>query len=726
MAATRREKEQLDFYINDRAKRIKVRLVLYLLGCSLAYLAIGFWLSLCAFAVLLLSDLFDVYILLRVVRPLMVAGKLRMARRRAFVSGLIQGLGFGLATCFYFFTVPNPDIIFVIGCFGLGAVNAVIVLPQNKEVALARLGLYGVAPICMVLIQKTFLGGWEPVIINSPAVVMLLACMIYMILTFAKAGMENHSVNGALFRSREDLKQAYEHMARQQAEMRRLSQVALKANDTVIITDPQRRIVWVNEAFTRHSGYTPEEAHGRYVAELMTQNDPEIMKNDSIDRAAATGGRFRGEVQSIRKDGSHYWLDVNLFPIFGDDGEVEFFVTIERDVTEARKVAKDMAEARAQAEAGARAKAEFLANMSHEIRTPLTGVMGMAELLAETDLDDEQRRYADTIRGSSLSLMAIINDILDLSKLDAGRMELHPVPFAPEACFRETLDLLEPMARAKGLSLRLTVPDELPGMVKADDGRLRQVATNIIGNAIKFTEKGSVVVTLSADAQGRLCFAVRDTGIGISKDKQEQIFDHFTQAEASTTRRFGGSGLGLSISRHIVAAMGGEIQLTSELGKGATFCVCVPVDVLSDATEETPKPATSPISVDLVAGSSILIVEDNQTNRFLLGRYLKDQPVVVDFAVDGVDALEKTAAGPYDLVFMDVSMPRMGGIEATRQIRELPIAQPTIVALTAHAFDDERQACLDAGMDDFLTKPIRKVDFLRRIAEFQNGEAAAA
>ncbi|KPA20745.1 Autoinducer 2 sensor kinase/phosphatase LuxQ [Shimia sp. SK013] len=727
IAATRRDKEQLDIYVTDRVKRTRVRMLLYVFGCVVAYGSIGFQLSLAAFALLVSSDLLDVFLLRRYASPLSLAGQVRKAQKIALIGGIAQGVGFAFAPAFYFFTIENPDIVFVVGCIGLGAVNAAMVLPQNLTVGATRLTIHGATPAVMLLVERILSGTWELDTLANPATVMLLGCMIYMLYTFSKAGMVNHSVNRALFRSREDLKLANARMARQQAEMGRLSQVTQKANDTVIITNTDREIVWVNEAFERSTGYTSKEAIGQNVAALLTQSKPELLADDSIDRAVKQGTLFRGEVQSLRKDGSQFWVDVNLFPIRDEDGAIEFIVTIERDVTEARKIARERDEARALAEAGAKAKAEFLANMSHEIRTPLSGVMGMADLLAETELDDEQRRFADTIRGSSMSLMAIINDILDLSKLDAGRMELHAVAFSPEACFRETVDLLTPMARAKDLTLDLSISPDLPGRVWGDDGRIRQVATNIIGNAIKFTETGGVSLRLFADADGCMCFDVRDSGIGIAQDKLDRIFDHFTQAEASTTRRFGGSGLGLSISRHIVQAMGGEVVVTSELGMGSTFSVRVPVEAIEQTADELAlqaQPVEREGQITLDSGLSILIVEDNKTNRFLLSRYLKDQPVEVEYAVDGLDGLEKATRGGFDLVFMDMSMPRMGGIEATQEIRKLTMVQPRIVALTAHAFDDERQACLQAGMDDFLTKPIRKSEFLSWIATFQSAKAS--
>ena len=258
--------------------------------------------------------------------------------------------------------------------------------------------------------------------------------------------------------------------------------------------------------------------------------------------------------------------------------------------------------------------------------------------------------------------------------------------------------------------------------MKADDGRIRQVLTNILGNAIKFTDTGGVDVQLSHKGEGaaaRLVCTVTDTGIGIEKSQQEQIFDHFTQAEADTTRKFGGTGLGLSITRHILDVMGGRISVKSEAGAGATFQFEIPYDAVGPEELCQLSPAQGAGAAQIMPGLRVLVAEDNQTNRFLLEKYLKDQPIELSFAHDGQEAVEAVERAVPDLIFMDMSMPRMTGIEATHAIREMAIAQPTIVALTAHAFDAEMQACLDAGMDAFLTKPLRKATLLNWIATYQ-------
>ncbi len=709
-------------YADERVGRLPVRLALYTIGCGISYFAIDLMPVLLSLTILLFGDAIDCLVLRTLVRREALVGNLKRGQKWATITSALQGMSVVAGVSVYYFELgESANILFVIGALGLGAVNAAIVLPKNPTAAFTRLSFYLSAPFLYVGLQAIWAKSWTPFVMMDVAGTMLVFCMLYMFLAFTKSGMNNFRITQDLERQKSEMKVMYARMDRHRTELQQLSLVARHANDSVIITDRQRRIVWVNDAFTRVTGFSFAEAKGTIIADLLTGADQALKAINTIDLAVEAGQPFRGEVQNVTRDGRKIWLDVNLFPIQGADGEPEFFVSIERDVTESRKLAVQMGQARQAAEEGARAKAEFLANMSHEIRTPLTGVIGMADLLSETNLDEEQGRYTDTIRGSSQALMAIINDILDLSKLDAGRMELHPVSFAPRACVQETLDLLTPAARSKGLELRCEVEGEVPEFIKADDGRLRQVVTNIVGNAIKFTETGGVYLKLShaEDVDGnRVICEVTDTGIGISKENQAHIFDHFTQAEAATTRKFGGTGLGLSISKHILDVMGGSISVQSEEGVGATFRMEFPYEA-AEMPSVAPRGAGHETPQALVPGLRVLVAEDNKTNRFLLKKYLADQPIELAFAKDGVEAVEQVQSFAPDLVFMDMSMPRMSGIEATQVIRELNIVQPSIVALTAHAFDEEMQACLDAGMDDFLTKPIRKAVLLEWMLRFQ-------
>lgn len=718
-------------YVDERVSQLRTRLLLFLVGCLIAGLAVEPQVVLISFILFVVGDVSDSFVLKTYVRPQAIAGQFESGQRLAVISSAIQGASFvtGVAV-FYFAELEDADLLFVIGALCIGAVNATIALPKNPAVAIIRLVFYATAPLVLMGAHALQVQSWEPFSLVRPSSVMLMLCIFYMFVAFSRAGLENFRIAEDLRQQGAELKAVTKRMEEQQTEMRQLSLVARNANDSVIISDKERRIVWVNDAFTRITGFSMAEAQGQLIVDLLTGNDAALRHYQPIEDAVAAGRAFRGELQNVTQDGRRIWMDVNLFPARDETGEVEFFISIERDVTAARQLAKDMEAAREAAEQGARTKAQFLANMSHEIRTPLTGIIGMSDLLSETKLDVEQGRFLETIRGSSVSLLAIINDILDLSKLDAGRMELHPVTFSPHGCLKETMDLLSPAADSKGLKITLSVDDSLPDFVKADDGRIRQVVTNVLGNAIKFTDKGRVDVVLSHDdsADGsQLLLKVSDTGVGISKEQQAHIFDHFTQAEASTTRKFGGTGLGLSITRHILNVMGGSIQVQSEPGVGSTFSIEIPYEEAETGGIPLPEVANTDAPLTIEPGLRVLVAEDNKTNQFLLQKYLAGQPVELSFANDGLEAVAAVESFAPDLIFMDMSMPNMNGLEATLAIRKMAIAQPTIVALTAHAFEGEMQACLDAGMDDFLTKPLRKATLINWIAEHQkNGTFTGA
>ncbi len=479
-----------------------------------------------------------------------------------------------------------------------------------------------------------------------------------------------------------------------------------------------------NQLFVSITGHDkPEELIGKNDYDMPWRKEESDFFRE-IDRKVMDGGvaQLNVEEPQLRADGSERTLLTSKVPLRGDDGEVFGLLGIFADITDRKLMEQDLRTAKEKAEAASEAKSEFLANMSHEIRTPMNGIIGMADLLCETHLDDDQKTYADTIRGSAQSLLTIINDVLDLSKLDAEKMVLHPVDFELKACLSDVLMLFATQARDKGISLRLDLADNLPGHVHADEARLRQLLINLVGNAVKFTESGEVEIKVSRrdDTRGMLLdVAVRDTGIGIGKEELDSIFVRFNQAETSTTRRFGGTGLGLTISRMLTELMGGEIAVTSNIGEGSCFRLSLPVGAPQRPTRAFGKTTPDPIRLDSLRGKRILVAEDNRVNRLLVEKFLSDIPLGLSFAVDGAEAVAKTQDEKPYVILMDMSMPRQSGIEAAREIRENDgIAQPIIIALTANAFASDRAACLDAGMDGFLTKPIRRSELLAELLRF--------
>ena len=526
------------------------------------------------------------------------------------------------------------------------------------------------------------------------------------------------------------------HIKRVEAELRsseaKFRQVFDSSLDAIAITNfEDGKFIEVNDEFLRETGLTREQALGKTAGELQLWLDPQ--ERAAFAQTLRAEGRARNfEAALFRtKDGgvAQHLLNATVVEVGGE----RRVILVSRDISQLKRAEHELIETRERALAASKAKSEFLSSMSHEIRTPLNAILGTTELLAESPLSAEQRRHLSVLRANGGALLDLINDVLDLAKIESRSLSLEQINFDLEEAAQTVMRALALRAREKKLELAAHVVAGTPVRLRGDPSRLRQVLTNLIGNAIKFTEHGEVVLSVArgplSGGAGMLRFAVSDTGIGIPQDKLDDIFRAFTQADSSTARKYGGSGLGLAISRHLVKAMGGDIWVRSELGKGSVFYFTAnfelqPAAAQADSTAEpaaTPACKPTPSSWNGAGPLRILVAEDSSDNRLVIETFLKDLPHQVDVAEDGDAALKRFMAADYDLVLMDMQMPVMDGYTATRMIRKWERdhnRRPCrILALTAYALRNEMEKSLAAGCDGHLTKPISKAALREAVNE---------
>jgi PAS domain S-box-containing protein len=489
-----------------------------------------------------------------------------------------------------------------------------------------------------------------------------------------------------------------------------------QVRNAVIATDLDGRIIYWNHFSEVLYQWKAEEVLGKSIAQTIVPEKKSSLIRGVIEEIIRYGYN-ESELFVRRKDGS-------LFPAFyvfnilkDPQGRNMGFVGVSIDLTERKKVERDLRRALVRAESATKAKSEFLANMSHEIRTPMNAVIGLTGLLLNTKIDSEQRDYIETIRSSGDSLLAVISDILDFSKIEGGMLNLEKVPIDLEQCLVASVNMVAQAAARKNLKLDYKIEQDVPRRLLGDLTRLKQILVNLLGNAVKFTEYGEIFVRVSSrpkDGNHEIRFEVKDTGIGINKDRMSRLFQSFSQVDASTTRKYGGTGLGLAISRNLAELMGGRIWAKSKPGKGSVFYFTIQAEAYFEPfREETQSGPVLPAADQGSAAKKelcILLAEDNAINQMVAVRMLERLGYKADIAANGCQVLSALQSHPYDLVLMDVQMPEMDGLEATRRICLMPGRQPYIIAMTAHAMKGDREECLEAGMNDYVSKPARLVE----------------
>ncbi len=573
-------------------------------------------------------------------------------------------------------------------------------------------------------------------------------------------------------RARAERRRFAADLAATQVNLTRIVQAVESASDAIGIGDMESNSLFHNKAHVELFGYTVEELNSAEEPAVLFA-DKEIAQQ--IHQSIRAGRSWHGETDIKDKRGRVFPAFVRADIIRDASGAPTGIFGVFTDITERRRQEDAIKVSQEQlrrtnlelneavenarrltraAEAANEAKSAFLATMSHEIRTPLNGVLGMTTVLADTPLTDEQLKHVRMIQLSGESLLVIINDTLDYSKIEAGRVDLAQQPFDLTACIQDSVTMLSTRAEAKGLALKQVLAPDLPSGVVGDAARLRQILINLLSNAIKFTERGEVVLRAAMIERSaercRLSLSVTDTGIGIAITQQDRLFQRFSQLDDTNTRKYGGTGLGLAISKRLAELMAGTITVESELGRGSTFTLTFEIgispldvhaqrsritradgDALPPARKPSPASVTPPIRLGEQMPMRVLVTDDNPVNRHVAMLMLKKFGYACEVAHDGAEAVAAYERAPYDLILMDVQMPGMDGLDATRRIRALTGSQqrPWIVAVTAGAFEEDRIKALGAGMNDFLNKPL-KADLLqaslKRGYEAMHSEAAGA
>lgn len=506
-----------------------------------------------------------------------------------------------------------------------------------------------------------------------------------------------------------------ERLAAAEKEVEKLMWAVSKTDNSLVIATEDGKIEWVNEGFERLTGYTLAEITGSFgdtvVKDALSGLNP---LSEHFREMMNTLKSVSYESKNYSKSGKEYWVFTTITPIIDDEGKIKKIIAVDSEITARKEAEKRMMEAQQEALRLAKIKEEFLANMSHEIRTPMNAIMGMSQLLSETELNEKQRKYLASIQFASDNLLALINDVLDLAKIEADKITFEKIPFSLKDLLEKLVDIMRPKIDEKGLSTIIKMDAKIPELVVGDPFRLNQIIMNLVSNSVKFTKKGSITIEAifekDTPTDVTIMCRVTDTGIGISKENLTKVFEHFTQAESEITRKYGGTGLGLTIVKKLVENQGGAIRVESKLEKGTTFSFSLNfAKALPGQKNYINKKIINDLNV--ISGKTVLLVEDNHLNTMVATEFLEKSGLIVAHAENGIIAVNMAQEKKYDFILMDIQMPEMDGYSAAKLIKadstSVNAATP-IIAMTAHAMQGEKEKCINAGMNDYISKPLQK------------------
>ncbi|CCN50436.1 putative TWO-COMPONENT SENSOR PROTEIN HISTIDINE PROTEIN KINASE (DHKK, DHKJ) [Vibrio nigripulchritudo MADA3029] len=498
--------------------------------------------------------------------------------------------------------------------------------------------------------------------------------------------------------------------------------IAEHAKDAIIVTDPKGLVTWVNKGFEKLSGYSLTEMMGKKPGAVLQGKDTDGTQIKLLSEAIKCKQTIELTLLNYRKNGTAYWVDIIITPIFDDDGELSCFIAVERDTTKKVQLEKELELSAKRATVANEAKSTFLATMSHELRTPLNGILGMAQIMRGETTNSEHKEQLKVLLESGEHLTSLLNDILDFSKIEQNKLELDAVPFHFNQILTPIASTYQLLCDEKGIDLIIDnqIPDEL--VFLADISRIRQVIFNLMSNAVKFTAHGNVQLRCNCKLAEHniynLWVEIEDSGIGIAEDRLEHIFDPFIQAESSTTRNFGGTGLGLAIVKQLVELMGGQVKVSSEIDRGTCFTINISLEQTQDRPIELDQDET--LTSTLPVGLNILIVEDNPVNALVTKKFCHTLDHQVTVAKDGIEAIECLQDQTFDVIIMDNHMPRLDGIETTKHIRNELKLNTVIFGCTADVFQEAHDRFINAGANYVLTKPLQKNSFNDALVEHKS------